>query len=448
MATSDENDNHRQQQQQQKQRNQAKNRKARYSARKETKSTNACRNNNTTDNLDGRNTVGNRGHRQQTHYPEHFSLEKCETLYRQNRLIRGALRVVSSTTAAFVACDRASLGNQDIFIPDALHRNRALHGDTVYVERVDMECEDQDDGAEMHESESEENEPDSKEVSKEATTPKPVELWQDDEVQMQLYNPLVPIERRPHKDLTALHQSRTKNKKKRQQQPRGRVVHVMMKKAIISETILPHETTGIANMKQASQQKQQRTIIGSLKILQQGKIVLLTPSQKTLVQFKCNSEEFKCLQSALTASDNEQDTATTPQAVDWNTILVQAIYTYGSWKRSHTQWPPCTQLRLLGNSFNVEHQVEALLQTHGVNHGSEFPPPVLRDVQDAVAAGLSHSTSGSEWEPTPDMCQGRRDYRKTRRVFTIDPTTAKDLDDALHIFEHPDGTVEIGVVRM
>jgi VacB/RNase II family 3'-5' exoribonuclease len=42
------------------------------------------------------------------------------------------------------------------------------------------------------------------------------------------------------------------------------------------------------------------------------------------------------------------------------------------------------------------------------------------------------------------MYKGRRDYR-TERIFTIDPTTAKDLDDALHVKQLPDGRVEIGV---
>ena len=42
------------------------------------------------------------------------------------------------------------------------------------------------------------------------------------------------------------------------------------------------------------------------------------------------------------------------------------------------------------------------------------------------------------------MYEGRRDYRN-RRIFTIDPTTAKDLDDALHIDDLGNGQVEIGV---
>jgi DIS3-like exonuclease 2 len=42
------------------------------------------------------------------------------------------------------------------------------------------------------------------------------------------------------------------------------------------------------------------------------------------------------------------------------------------------------------------------------------------------------------------MLVGRRDYRN-QRIFTIDPTTARDLDDALHIQTLPDGRIEIGV---
>lgn len=38
----------------------------------------------------------------------------------------------------------------------------------------------------------------------------------------------------------------------------------------------------------------------------------------------------------------------------------------------------------------------------------------------------------------------RRDLR-SHRVFTIDPETAKDLDDALHVVKNDDGTFEVGV---
>lgn len=46
-----------------------------------------------------------------------------------------------------------------------------------------------------------------------------------------------------------------------------------------------------------------------------------------------------------------------------------------------------------------------------------------------------------ERETQPDV---RRDLRE-HRVFTIDPETAKDLDDALHVVKNDDGTFEVGV---
>ena len=46
-----------------------------------------------------------------------------------------------------------------------------------------------------------------------------------------------------------------------------------------------------------------------------------------------------------------------------------------------------------------------------------------------------------ERETQPDV---RRDLRE-HRVFTIDPETAKDLDDALHVVKNDDGTYEVGV---
>ena len=44
----------------------------------------------------------------------------------------------------------------------------------------------------------------------------------------------------------------------------------------------------------------------------------------------------------------------------------------------------------------------------------------------------------------PREYEVRRDLRDLR-VFTIDPETAKDLDDALHIVKHDNGTFDVGV---
>ncbi len=51
---------------------------------------------------------------------------------------------------------------------------------------------------------------------------------------------------------------------------------------------------------------------------------------------------------------------------------------------------------------------------------------------------------GASWSIPSEEKSKRLDLRKTR-IFSIDPTTARDLDDALHITELPNGNVEIGV---
>lgn len=46
------------------------------------------------------------------------------------------------------------------------------------------------------------------------------------------------------------------------------------------------------------------------------------------------------------------------------------------------------------------------------------------------------------WEIPSEVIANRRDLRNTR-IFSIDPLTAKDLDDALSITEIDDNTVEV-----
>ncbi len=50
----------------------------------------------------------------------------------------------------------------------------------------------------------------------------------------------------------------------------------------------------------------------------------------------------------------------------------------------------------------------------------------------------------SEWKIPQEEIDQRNDLR-TKRIFTIDPLTAKDLDDALSIDKISDNIYEIGV---
>ncbi|GAA5864874.1 hypothetical protein JCM3774_004257 [Rhodotorula dairenensis] len=87
----------------------------------------------------------------------------------------------------------------------------------------------------------------------------------------------------------------------------------------------------------------------------------------------------------------------------------------------------------LGAIGDIETETSALLKD--CNFSAE-------DFGEAVNKCLPPTPwSIPEREVQPDV---RRDLRQ-HRVFTIDPETAKDLDDALHVIKNDDGTYEVGV---
>lgn len=94
-------------------------------------------------------------------------------------------------------------------------------------------------------------------------------------------------------------------------------------------------------------------------------------------------------------------------------------------------------VRHVGQAGNIQAEIEALLTENEINH-----PPFSDDVlKGGVLEGVE---AGSGWEIPSDEIAKRKDLRSTR-IFTIDPYSARDLDDALHITELPNGTFEIGV---
>lgn len=86
----------------------------------------------------------------------------------------------------------------------------------------------------------------------------------------------------------------------------------------------------------------------------------------------------------------------------------------------------------LGRSGDLQVEVAALLAQEGVHDDDQFTPDVLGCLP------------ASPWAPTPEDIASRRDFR-SQRVFSIDPPTARDLDDALSVTWLENGTLEIGV---
>ncbi|XP_063965858.1 DIS3-like exonuclease 2 [Lytechinus pictus] len=86
----------------------------------------------------------------------------------------------------------------------------------------------------------------------------------------------------------------------------------------------------------------------------------------------------------------------------------------------------------IGQAGEVEAETTAMLIEHGIN-SSEFSAEVLEDLP-----------KERPWRIPAEELTQRRDLRP-ECIFTIDPTTARDLDDALHCKALGDGIYEMGV---
>ena len=337
----------------------------------------------------------------ESRYPPHWSYEKCMKLYveKDSIIVRGKLRVLPAKDGmAFVACDRGSM-KRDVVMESSLERNRGMNGDIVFVELLPLTGEQEDEEAnrvqqglsalDIHKEKQGDEKMDDAET----------ELWQDDAKQMALWNPVIPIRR-----IKELAQSSDSGKDQNMTpQRRGRIVHVCAP-PIPSDA--PQGT-----------RKPRRIMVGTLKALQSG-ICLFTPNDRVLPQFKCDTNLLN-----NTQKNGGSNKSKTKESSD----LYRAEYIYGSWKALHS-WPPCTNVKRLGDACSIEDQIQGLLMENQVDHG-DFSADVLNDVEEAVKSGIYLMTSVEDaksdekeaelgWKPTPEMYKGRRDYR-SQRIFTI-----------------------------
>lgn len=87
------------------------------------------------------------------------------------------------------------------------------------------------------------------------------------------------------------------------------------------------------------------------------------------------------------------------------------------------------------STAGIEVETSTILVEGGVDT-SDFPPESLES--------LPTVPDGTAWEIPAEELKKRRDFRSTM-IFSIDPPTARDLDDALSWTMLPDGNVEVGV---
>jgi len=315
-------------------------------------------------------------------YPPHWTLDECLDRYNESTednvtVIRGKLRVLpgkDQTASSFVACDRGWL-KRDVMVEDSYHRNRAMDGDLVFVELNPVEDNENElsqklqDKAQISSSQGDDEEQEQ------------VRTWQDDEIQMDLWNPQVTMVRKERKHVVSGNPNRLSSQS--QLQRKGRVVYVVPPKPVVSEL----EPDSSDNRKKAPLPR--RRIVGSIMVLQSGTI-LLTPNNRSLPQFKCPQPTKNLIDLLQKERDKQEaDSDENDHEPVLKRTLFRADYVYGSWKESHKQWPPCVNVEKLGDVGDMEDEIQALLSEFQVDHG-EFPAQALKDVDHAVHSGVFH----------------------------------------------------------
>ena len=115
-----------------------------------------------------------------------------------------------------------------------------------------------------------------------------------------------------------------------------------------------------------------------------------------------------------------------------NTLLVARIVSWPETSSKDSFLAIGSIARSLGEAGEIEPETEGILLEYGIDSGP---------FSDEVLACLPQATP---WKIPEEELEYRRDFRADC-VFTIDPLTARDLDDAVHCKKLEDGVFEVGV---
>jgi len=142
---------------------------------------------------------------------------------------------------------------------------------------------------------------------------------------------------------------------------------------------------------------------------------------------------------------------------EFSTNLYKVNVEADKWK-AESRFPLGSYVCTIGEAGDIETETRVLLEEFGFARrglNGDFSEDVHKclrsyrlfkegDEVNHKDEYYDNGSSKSEWEIPEEEFQKRRDLRK-ERIFTIDPSTAKDLDDALHINDVGNGMYEIGV---
>ena len=115
-----------------------------------------------------------------------------------------------------------------------------------------------------------------------------------------------------------------------------------------------------------------------------------------------------------------------------------------SWPPAQTH-PTCVVTEVLGDAEDLATATAALVAEHAVLGAQAFSAEALRCLPEVpVARDPATGRASRRWTIPERERAARRDFTKTR-VVSIDPASARDLDDALHCERMADGGLRVGV---
>lgn len=350
-------------------------------------------------------------------FEQYMSLEEVLDGLKSKVLIQGSLRInPKKYSEAFIPFPD---GLYDIFIDGIAARNRALNGDTVVVKLlprkqwkvIERGVEEEQDFI------SDSLKPAVGPVSQKVTS----ERADSPDVIIEAQFDGSDVEGEPQASVDEL----VDNTKKLNVNARDNSsLHSGATGAVSSVTglrnIPDHHLQKTAKVVYIMEKKHSRAATGTLKLLHENSELF-----KTFVMF--SPVDHRLPRVHVPMLDCPPDFAVRPD--DYSNILFVCRIT--DW-REDSSFAEGHLVKSLGQAGEIEPETEGILLEYGVDF-SEFSKEVLQCLPQSLP-----------WTIPSEEFKSRRDLR-TECIFTIDPSTARDLDDAVSCRLLPDGNFEVGV---
>eukprot|EP01116_Phalansterium_solitarium_P017066 TRINITY_DN4115_c2_g1_i1.p1 TRINITY_DN4115_c2_g1~~TRINITY_DN4115_c2_g1_i1.p1 ORF type:complete len:1229 (-),score=429.00 TRINITY_DN4115_c2_g1_i1:213-3770(-) len=411
----------------------------------------------------GGNTPGSGGkpRNHKDRYAEHWSAEQTDAAVAAGTAFKGTLRInAHNTREAYVTVPGFK---KDVFIDGIIQRNRAFEGDTVVIELVDRKfwrlAKGVKEEAEklLEDALQQQTKDDDAEGRKIAASVKPLDASRELEELVELGKlpasaaaPLPSVaaeveelDDEDHEDDEAAFGADDSFAAPESQPPSGAAESLDARMASLSVG----KSAGTPNRRGnhgRSRVQQDHSHRPDEELQPAGRVVAITESNHLTEQIgfvrplgghpRCRPNDRVCefspmdprVPRILVPIGQIPDFYKEPQIYAKKLVVVQLV----EW-HAHSFLPFGRYCQILGEAGEIPAETETLLRMTKVDY---------RDFRREILESLPQ---GEYVIPQEEIAR-RRDFRKTR-LFTIDPSTAKDLDDALSIQRLPDGNFEVGV---